>query len=57
MPVGGEVTELNAELEDQPELVNSNPYGKGWLIKVAISDAGEINGLLSAEEYQKIIGK
>lgn len=56
MPVSGEILEMNAELEDAPELVNKDPYGKGWLIKVAIKDLSELENLLSAEEYQAQIG-
>ena len=56
MPVAGEVLELNAEIEAQPELVNSDPYGKGWMIKVKLSDASEVDGLLSADEYKDLIG-
>jgi glycine cleavage system H protein len=52
MPVTGEILELNAELENAPELVNKDSYGKGWLIKVAIKDVSELESLLSAEEYQ-----
>ena len=57
MPVGGEVLEVNAELEDAPQLVNEDAYGKGWLIKVSVSDPSELDSLLSAEEYQKLISK
>lgn len=57
MPVSGEVVEVNAELEDQPELVNEDAYGKGWLIKIALSDLSETNDLLSAAEYEKLIAK
>lgn len=57
MPVTGEVLEVNAELEDKPELVNEDAYGKGWLIKIALSNAGDVDELLSAEEYQKLIAK
>jgi len=57
MPVAGEVLELNAEIEAQPELVNSDPYGKGWMIKVKISDASQLAGLLSADAYKAIIGE
>lgn len=57
MLTGGEVLEVNAELEDAPELVNEDAYGKGWLIKVALSDASELDSLLSAEEYQELIAK
>ena len=57
MPATGEVLEVNAELEDAPELVNQEPYGKGWLIKVSVADAAELDSLLSAEEYQQLIAK
>lgn len=57
MPISGEVLEVNASLEDQPELVNGEPYGKGWLIKVSIADTAELDELLSAADYQKVIGK
>lgn len=52
MPVSGEVLEVNAELEDAPELVNEDAYGKGWLIKISLTDASELEELLSAEDYQ-----
>ena len=55
MPVGGEVAEFNEELADEPELVNKDPYGKGWMIKINIADSAELNELLSAEDYQKMI--
>ena len=55
MPLSGEVIEFNEELEDEPELVNSDPYGKGWMIKVKISDASQIDELLSAEAYLELI--
>ena len=57
MPASGEVLEVNAELEDATELVNQEPYGKGWLIKVSVADAAELDSLLSAEEYQQLIAK
>ncbi len=57
MPVTGEVLEVNAELEDAPELINEDAYGKGWLIKVAVADPAQVNELLSAEEYQQLIAK
>ena len=57
MPVGGEVIEVNAELEEQPELVNQDSYGKGWIIKVNISDPAEMDSLLSAAEYEQLIAK
>ena len=56
MPVGGEVTAFNEELESNPEVVNSDPYGEGWMIKVKLSDASEVDGLLSADEYKDLIG-
>ncbi len=57
MPISGEVLEVNAELEDKPEQVNEDVYGKGWLIKVAIADSGELDELLSADDYKALIGK
>ncbi|HDZ40420.1 MAG TPA: glycine cleavage system protein GcvH [Bacteroidetes bacterium] len=56
MPVGGEVLELNPALEDSPDLVNKDPYGKGWMVKIKISDPPEIDELLSPDEYQDLIG-
>jgi glycine cleavage system H protein len=56
MPVAGEVTGVNAALEESPELVNSDPYGEGWMIRIRISDKSELDSLLSAEEYGKLIG-
>ncbi|TDM00530.1 MAG: glycine cleavage system protein H [Flavobacteriaceae bacterium] len=56
MPVSGEVTEINPALEDNPELINSDPYGEGWLIKVTVSDLAELDSLLSADDYKGIIG-
>ncbi|HAT3993339.1 glycine cleavage system protein GcvH [Elizabethkingia anophelis] len=56
LPVAGKVIEFNAELEDAPELVNQDPYGKGWIIKVEIATGADTSELLSAEDYQNIIG-
>lgn len=56
MPVTGEVLEFNSALEDNPELVNEDPYGEGWMIKVKVSDADELDALLSAAQYQELIG-
>ena len=56
MPLSGKVTELNPELESSPELVNSDPYGNGWMIKINISNDDEIASLLSADEYKSLIG-
>ena len=55
-PVSGEVIETNARLADHPELTNQDPYGDGWLIRVAMSDAAELESLLSAEEYEAYVG-
>ena len=55
MPVCGEVTEVNEALADEPELVNKDPYGAGWMIKIKLSDSSDLNNMLSAEEYQKMI--
>lgn len=55
MPLSGEVIEINGALEDEPELVNTDSYGKGWMIKIAISDSLQIENLLDAEAYQKLI--
>ncbi len=56
MPLSGEVVEFNEELEDEPELVNKDPYGKGWMIKLTISDDSQIADLLDAQTYQDLIG-
>ncbi len=55
MPLTGEVTEFNEGLEDEPELVNKDPYGAGWMIKVTISDASQLDDLLDAEAYKNLI--
>lgn len=57
MPMTGEVLEVNAELEDAPELVNEDPYGNGWIIKIAIENPAEADELLDAAGYQEKIGK
>lgn len=56
LPVTGTVTEFNSALEDQPELLNSDPYGEGWIIKVQIAEDADLSELLSAEEYQATLG-
>jgi glycine cleavage system H protein len=56
MPVTGEVVEINSVLDRQPELVNTDPYGDGWMVKVLVADVADIDRLLSAAEYQKLIG-
>ncbi len=55
MPVGGEILEVNPALEDSPDLVNKDPYGKGWMIRIKIADPSEVNGLLTAEKYQALL--
>ncbi len=56
MPVSGEIMELNSDIESSPESVNSDPYGKGWMIKVKMSNSEELNNLLSADQYKDLIG-
>ena len=56
MPLTATVLEVNSELNDNPELVNSDPYGKGWMVKVSIADVAEVEGLLSAEDYKTLVG-
>ena len=56
LPIPGTVLEVNAELEDQPELLNTDPYGKGWIIKLKVSESADFTKLLSAEEYQEVVG-
>ena len=55
LPVAGEVLEFNEELEGEPEIVNKDPYGKGWIVKIKISDETELDGLLNADAYKAII--
>lgn len=57
IPVTGEVLEFNETLNDQPELVNNDPYGEGWMIKIAIKDAVELDDLLDAAAYEALISK
>ena len=54
-PLSGEIKDVNSILEEQPELINNDPYGEGWIIKLKISDESELEKLLSAEEYQSQI--
>lgn len=56
MPVGGTVIEFNEALNQSPELVNDDPYGKGWMIKITLTDAGQLEHLMSADQYIKLIG-
>ena len=55
LPIEGEILELNPELEEAPELVNSDPYGKGWIVKVKPANAEDLDGLLSADDYKALI--
>ena len=56
MPINGEVLSFNEKLEDEPELINTDPYGEGWIIKIAIADATELDELLEAPTYQELVG-
>ena len=56
LPLSGEVTEFNGTLEDEPELVNTDPYGAGWMIKLKFSDANQLEGLMSADDYKALVG-
>ncbi len=55
MPVGGEVLEVNPKLEKSPEVVNKDPYGDGWMVKIKITDPSEVKSLLTAEKYKAIL--
>lgn len=57
LPVSGEIIEINASLEDNPELVNTDPYGEGWIVKVKPSDLSELDTLLNAPAYRKLINE
>lgn len=56
LPLSGEIIEFNDSLESNPEKVNSDPYGDGWMVKVKLSDASEVNSLLSSDQYKELIG-
>ncbi|HEY5688350.1 MAG TPA: glycine cleavage system protein GcvH [Yeosuana sp.] len=56
LPMSGEIIEFNEALEDEPEKVNSDPYGAGWMIKLKCSDLSQVDNLLSADDYKKIVG-
>ena len=56
MPINGEVLSFNEKLEDNPELINTDPYGEGWVIKITISDVTELDELLDASAYQELVG-
>jgi len=55
-PVSGEVSEVNGSLEGDPQIINKDPYGNGWILKIKLSDAGEADNLLSPEDYKGLIG-
>jgi glycine cleavage system H protein len=55
LPVSGEIVEANESLNDEPEKVNSDPYGGGWMVRIRLGDPGEVDGLLSAAEYEDFI--
>ncbi|MBL6877401.1 MAG: glycine cleavage system protein GcvH [Flavobacteriaceae bacterium] len=57
LPLSGKIIEFNELLESEPEKVNDDPYGEGWMIKVQISDSSEIDNLMSAEDYKKMVGE
>lgn len=56
LPVAGSIEEVNPALANEPELVNSDPYGKGWMVRVRLTNTVDINSLLSADAYQKLVG-
>jgi glycine cleavage system H protein len=56
MPITGTVTEINPLLDSQPELVNTDPYGDGWMVKITPANAADVNSLISAEEYSTLVG-
>lgn len=56
LPVGGEIVEFNAALDSNPAIVNKDPYGEGWMVKVRMSDASEYDALLTDEQYKELIG-
>ena len=55
MPVGGKVVEINAKLQDDPALINNDPYGEGWIVKIEMSNSAEVDSLLSAAQYKELI--
>ena len=56
LPLSGEIIEFNEGLEDEPEKVNTDPYGEGWMVKIKLSDASEVDGLMSVADYKELIG-
>ena len=57
MPIGGKVMEVNSKIDTNPELVNKDSYGEGWLVKISVSNLADVNMLMSADDYRKMIGK
>lgn len=57
MPLSGEVLEMNKDIDSTPEIVNTDPYGKGWMIKMRLTNSSELSELLSVEDYKKLIGE
>jgi glycine cleavage system H protein len=55
MPIGGEVLEFNERLEEAPDLINSDPYGEGWIVKIKMTDSSELEELLSADQYKELL--
>ncbi len=56
-PVAGEIVDVNAEVKDHPEIVNEDPYGNGWMVKISIADSVQVNALLNVQAYKSLIGK
>ena len=56
IPVAGTITEINAAIESNPELVNSDPYGEGWMIKMTLNNAADVDGLMTADAYTALVG-
>jgi len=56
-PVSGKIAKINTELKDHPEVVNADPYGKGWIAVIELSDPGQVNGLMTAEQYEAFLKK
>tara|TARA_Y100001933_G_C18494525_1_gene353900 strand:- start:9 stop:386 length:378 start_codon:yes stop_codon:yes gene_type:complete len=56
MPISGTVIEFNNKLEEEPELINSDPYGEGWIIKISVSDVSELDALLDSGQYKDLVG-
>jgi len=56
LPVAATIEEVNSELEKEPELVNTDPYGKGWMVKITVTNVADLDGLMDAEAYEKLVG-